>query len=178
MNLKILIASFLEKFRKRSEQPLERLREIGLKEGMVFLDVGCTLGFYSFPAASIVGEKGLVYALDINPSLIAHVEDKAAKNEAKNVKPILASAEETGLPADSVDIVFLHLVLHDIKNKEAAVKEFNRILKARGKLVIDEENVMPLDAIKKLSEEAGLTLSKTLRETVQIFEKEEKEPKI
>jgi ubiquinone/menaquinone biosynthesis C-methylase UbiE len=173
MNLKILIASLLEKSRKRSEQPLERLREIGLKEGMVFLDVGCTLGFYSFPAASIVGEKGLVYALDINPSLIAHVEDKVAKEEARNVKLILASAEETGLPANSVDIVFLHLVLHDIKSKEAAVKEFNRILRTRGRLVIDEEDAMPLDAIEKLTKEAGFGLSKTLRKTVQIFEKKD-----
>jgi len=171
MNWKILVISFLEKFRKLSEDPLERLTEIGLKGGMTFLDVGCTLGFYSFPAASIVREKGLVYALDINSDFIEYIENKAKKKGIENVKSIAADAQNTGLSQESVDIVFLHLVLHDIEDKRKAIREFNRILKVNGKLVIDEENIISPNSIRKLVEEPGFRFSRNLRKTVQIFEK-------
>jgi len=171
MNWRILLASFLEKLRKIPENPSERLTEIGLKEEMTFLDVGCALGFYSFSAASIVGEKGLVYALDKNSNLIEYVAKKVKNKEIENIKAIAADATETGLDAESVDIVFLHLVLHNLEDKELAMREFNRVLKAGGKLVIDEEDLMPVDTIRKLAEETGFKFSRSLRRTIQIFEK-------
>jgi len=171
MNWKILLALFLENFRKVSEHPLERLNEIGLKDGMTFLDIGCTLGFYSFHASSVVGENGQVYALDINPEFIEYLKDKAERKGVKNIKTIVADARETGLPSESVDIVFLHLVLHDVDDKPAAIKEFNRILKKNGRLVIDEENVMSLHLVRKLAEDSGLKFIECLRKTIQIFEK-------
>lgn len=171
MSWKIILFAFLEKFRKLSEKPEERLHEIGLKEGMAFLDVGCTLGFYSFPAAAIVGKNGLVYALDINSDFIEYVSRKAQKKEIEHLKTIVARAQDTGLSSGSVDMVFLHLVFHDIADKQEALSEFHRILKATGRLVIDEENVMPLDTVQKVVEEAGFRVSQTLRKTIQIFEK-------
>jgi ubiquinone/menaquinone biosynthesis C-methylase UbiE len=172
MNWKVLLISFLDRFRKFSEHPSDRLREIGLTEGMTFLDVGCTLGFYSFVASSIVGEKGRVYALDINPALIDYVANRTRKEGIKNIKPIVTNAENTRLLQESVDMVFLHLVLHDIKNKHEALQEFYRVLKKGGKLVIDEETTIPLDEIKKLVEDNGFTFLNRLRKTVQVFRKE------
>jgi ubiquinone/menaquinone biosynthesis C-methylase UbiE len=171
-----MLISFLEKFRRLTEDPMERLTEIGLKKGMTFLDLGCTLGFYSFPAASIVGEEGLVYALDVNSDFIEYVACKAKNREIRHIETIVAYAQNTGLSPESVDIVFLHLVFHDIEDKRKAIREFNRILKANGKLVIDEENVVPLDAIRKLVEETGFRISKTLRKTIQIFAKTQIKP--
>jgi ubiquinone/menaquinone biosynthesis C-methylase UbiE len=171
MNWKILLVSIIDKLRTISENPHKKLQEIGVKEGMVFLDVGCTLGFYSFPASQLVGENGLVYALDINSQFLQRIENKARKTGRSNIKTIKADACETGLPNASVDTVFLHLVLHDIKDKEAAIKDFYRISKKQGRLVIDEENIMPLEDIKKLAEDAGFTFSKHLYKTIQTFQK-------
>ena len=171
MGWQILFVSLLERFRKFSGHPQERLAEIGLKEGMTFLDIGCALGFYSFYASSIIGKMGFVYALDVNPEFIEYVKNKAKRKEIKNIKTMVANAQETGLTPESVDIVFLHLVLHDIEDQTAAIREFNRVLKSHRKLVIDEENVMPLDLIRRLAEDSGFRLSKRLRKTIQIFEK-------
>jgi len=175
MNWKILLISLFEPFRKLAERPVERLIEIGLKEGMTFLDVGCSLGFYSFYASSIVGEKGQVHALDENSEFVDYFRNKAQRKGIQNVNALVANAQETGLPSESVDVVFLHLVLHDVKDKLTAMKEFDRILKKNGKLVIDEENVMPLDHIKEMAENSGFRLTKCQRKTMQIFEKAEKQ---
>ena len=173
MRLKILLVSLLDKFRKFTEHPLERLEEIGLKEGMTFLDVGCSLGFYSFPAASLVGDSGTVYALDIKESLVKHVQEKIARLRIKNMKPIVANAERTGLAERSVDIVFVHLVLHDIDDQQAALEEFHRVLRPRGKLAVDEEHAMLPDLVRELAESSGFKLSEMLRNTIQVFEKTE-----
>jgi len=106
-----------------------------------------------------------------NPDLMNHINKKANQKEIKNIKTIVADAQETGLPSKTIDIVFLHLVLHDLKDKPAAIKEFHRILKQGGKLVIDEENVMPLEQIRELAENSGFKTSKYIRKTIQIFEK-------
>jgi ubiquinone/menaquinone biosynthesis C-methylase UbiE len=171
MHLKILLVSLLDKFRKLTEHPLKRLEEIGLKEGMTFLDVGCSLGFYSFPAASLVGDSGTVYALDIKEGLIKHVQENIARLKIKNMKPIVANAERTGLAERSVDIVFVHLVLHDIDDQQAAVEEFYRVLRPPGKLVVDEEHAMLPELVRVLVESSGFRLLETLRNTIQVFEK-------
>jgi ubiquinone/menaquinone biosynthesis C-methylase UbiE len=121
MSLRILLASFLEKFRGISEKPHEKLHSVGVEDGMRFLDIGCGLGFYSFPASMLIGENGIVYALDMNSEYLDHVATKAGKMQMSNIKTIKADACNTRLPDDSVDIVFLHLVLHDIKDKSAAL---------------------------------------------------------
>jgi ubiquinone/menaquinone biosynthesis C-methylase UbiE len=94
------------------------------------------------------------------------------KKESKTSNPIVTNAENTRLLQESVDIVFLHLVLYDIKNKHEALKKFYRVLKKGGKLVIDEETTIPLDEIKKLVEDNGFTFLNRLRKTVQVFRKE------
>jgi ubiquinone/menaquinone biosynthesis C-methylase UbiE len=168
---RILLVSFVDKIRGISEKPLERLQKIGVKEGMKFLDVGCGLGFYSFPASLLVGENGLVYALDIDSDYLKWIANKARKTRRVNIKTINADACKIGLPDDNVDIVFLHLVFHDIKDKSAAIKEFYRVLKAGGKLVIDEENVMSLKKVRMWAEDGGLEFSERLYKTLQIFKK-------
>jgi ubiquinone/menaquinone biosynthesis C-methylase UbiE len=168
---KITLISIIDKFRKISEHPVEKLQEIGVKEGMTFLDVGCTLGFYSFPAATLVGKKGLVIALDKNPECIEWVANKVKKKALTNIKTVVADACNLGLPEHSVDIVFLHLVLHDIDDKPKAIKEFHKVLKNHGKLVIDEEHAMPLSDIRDLAEHEGFKFSKCLWKTMQVFEK-------
>jgi ubiquinone/menaquinone biosynthesis C-methylase UbiE len=178
VNWKILLISFLENFRKISEHPVERLIEIGLRKGMTFLDVGCTLGFYSFHASSIVGENGVVYALDVNPDLIDYVKNRAQRKGIKNIETMVANAQQIGLCPESVDMVFLHLVLHDIEDQSAAMKEFNRILKKNGRLVIDEENAMSPDAIRKLAEDSGFKYSKRLRRTIKFLKKQKNRPPV
>ena len=53
------------------QNPHQVLSEIGLKTGATLADIGCGDGFFSLPAAKIMGETGLVYALDANAEAMA-----------------------------------------------------------------------------------------------------------
>jgi len=56
--------------------PYKRLRVAGLKRGQKVLEVGCGPGFFTIPAAKIVGEEGAVYAADVHPLAIERVKGK------------------------------------------------------------------------------------------------------
>jgi ubiquinone/menaquinone biosynthesis C-methylase UbiE len=116
--------------------PYSRLTQAQLNRGQQVLEVGCGPGFFTIPAAKIVGETGSVYALDINPVAVGHVRDKIARERLTNVEVKLAGASETGLPAESVDVAFLFAVIHSFRNVNDVLTEMHRVLKTNGILSI------------------------------------------
>jgi len=66
--------------------PYRLLKAAGLKPGQKVLEVGCGPGFFTIPAAKIVGEKGVIYALDNHPLAIKRVQEKLKKEGIENVK--------------------------------------------------------------------------------------------
>ena len=65
-----------EQERRKWQNPENVLAEIGLKSGMTFADIGCGQGFFTIPAAKIVGESGKVYASDISETNIQKLREK------------------------------------------------------------------------------------------------------
>jgi ubiquinone/menaquinone biosynthesis C-methylase UbiE len=106
-----------------------------LKEGLTFLDYGCGTGDFTIPAAKKVSESGKVYALDYFPRQLKIVADRSAKAGLTNIETIL-SDNKTGLPDESIDVIWMCDVLHEIKEKQAVLEELHRVLKREGSLVI------------------------------------------
>ena len=118
--------------------PYKLLNAAGLKPGQKVLEVGCGPGFFTIPAAKIVGEKGSVYALDINPVAVETVRRKIKENNLKNVQVLLADASETCLPDKSIDVAFLFGVIHALDNIDAVMQEMHRVLKTKGVLSVQK----------------------------------------
>jgi ubiquinone/menaquinone biosynthesis C-methylase UbiE len=118
--------------------PNRLLRAAGLKPGQKVLEVGCGPGFFTIPAAKIVGEWGVVYALDIHPLAVRKIQRKIKKNKISNVETILASVAQTGLPDKSVDIAFLFGFIHNTDDLEDILPELDRLLKPEGILSIEK----------------------------------------
>ncbi|MBD3193255.1 MAG: methyltransferase domain-containing protein [Candidatus Heimdallarchaeota archaeon] len=130
--------------------PETLLLPAGLKADQHVLEVGCGPGFFTIPAAEIVGQDGVVYAIDVNPFAIKKVEKKMAKKKVTNIKPILTDVKETGLPDNSIDLAFFFGVIHSlIESLDKTLLEMDRILKKDGIISIqkswkNEENIVNL----------------------------------
>ncbi|RLI10094.1 SAM-dependent methyltransferase [Candidatus Bathyarchaeota archaeon] len=132
--------------------PYGLLNAAGLKSGQKVLEVGCGPGFFTIPAAKIVGEKGKVYTLDVNPVAVETVRRKIKEKDLKNIEVILADASETGLPDESIDVAFLFGVVHALGDVDAVIWEMHRVLKAKGVLSIQKSwwsEKKLLDAVTK-----------------------------
>ena len=106
-----------------------------VKERQAFLDYGCGTGWFTIPAAKMVGDSGKVYALDCIPRHISMVQEKASKEGLSNIETIL-SEMNTGLPDESIDTVWLCDTYHEIREKRMLMEELYRILKVNGTLAI------------------------------------------
>jgi precorrin-6B methylase 2 len=135
-----VIMSSVLRIRAKFINPARILREIGLQKGQTMLDYGCGVGVFTMPAAQIVGDDGVVYALDVHPLCIKATEKEAGKRGLANVKTIL-SGRETGLPDESVDVVFLYDVLQFITDRDRLMEEFHRVLKPDGRLCATAEHL-------------------------------------
>ncbi|MBC8274993.1 MAG: methyltransferase domain-containing protein [Chloroflexi bacterium] len=121
-------------------KPKGTLREMALRKGQSVLDYGCGIGSFAIPASRMVGDDGVVYALDIHPLAIKTVEKETKKRRMSNIKTIL-SGRDTGLADGSVDVVLLYDVLQMIKNKDELLKELHRVLKSGGSLFVTPEHM-------------------------------------
>jgi len=119
-----------------SVNPYDRLNAAGLKAGEKVLEVGCGPGFFTIPAAKIVGNEGFVYALDLNSFAVEHVRRKVERSGLRNVEVVYADAVKTGLPESSIDVAFLFSVIHAFPNVGEVMKEMHRVLKTDGLMSI------------------------------------------
>jgi hypothetical protein len=124
-----MIMSAVLKVREIRGKPEEILRWMEIAKGQTILDYGCGIGSFSTLTAEMVGDAGVVYALDIHPLAISVVEKRIRKKGITNIKTILSS-RETGLPVESVDAVLLHDVIHMVTDQERLLLELHRVLKS------------------------------------------------
>jgi len=113
-----------------------------LKSGSTVLDLACGKGTYSIFLSKIVGENGLVYAVDLGKEGLLFLEDQIEKQNITNILPLLDDAtEQIEIDDYSVDVCLMATVLHDFEemNKTGAVlKQIKTILKPGGHLAVIE----------------------------------------
>jgi ubiquinone/menaquinone biosynthesis C-methylase UbiE len=106
-----------------------------VQKGQTFLDYGCGTGSFTLTAARIVGVRGKVYALDRFLRQLEIVEKKSRKKGLTNIETIL-SDNETGLPDECVDVIWMCDVFHEVKERRAVLEELHRVLRRGGDLAI------------------------------------------
>jgi ubiquinone/menaquinone biosynthesis C-methylase UbiE len=136
MNFKMM-AFIHETLYSLFRDPYRALKAAGLEAGQKVLEVGCGPGFFTVPAARIVGEEGSVLALDVNPLAVEHVQRKIETEGVTNAKTMLANAAQTNLPDQSFDLAFVFGFARPIGGMEAIWTELHRLLKPQGGLAVE-----------------------------------------
>ncbi len=117
-------------------------RELGLKKGMTFLDMACGRGEYSLAASKIIGNTGLVSAIDLWEEGIADLRRKVSGQKIKNIDARVVDLRE-GIPLKEhcVNVCLMATVLHDLVETNGAgqaLKEAARVLRPEGMLAVIE----------------------------------------
>jgi len=120
--------------------PEKILKKIGIGFGNKVVDLGCGgAAFFTLQAAKMVGQDGIVYAVDVLKPVLASVESKAFLNGVRNIKTVWSDLEvyqATKIPDSEVDFALLINVLFQSKKKLEMLKEAARMIKPGGKFVI------------------------------------------
>jgi ubiquinone/menaquinone biosynthesis C-methylase UbiE len=133
-----VVARLNNPIRRKLLPPTRIVDCLGIREGMKILEVGPGSGFFTFELAKYAGPSGHVYAVDIEPKMITLLEKRIKREKIENITAKAASAYETPLPKNSVDLVFMGGVLGEIPDKQKALSEMQRVLKKGGFLAVME----------------------------------------
>jgi ubiquinone/menaquinone biosynthesis C-methylase UbiE len=137
----------MSKERKQQHNPQTVLKAAGVKRGMIIADLGSGPGFFTIPLAQMTGEKGLVYAVDSSQAMIDGLKENVAKSEVNSniIKIINSDVCHTGIPKESVDLVFFANVLHEVGDKKAFFQEVRRISKTTTYIVVVDWKKVPTE---------------------------------
>lgn len=135
----------------------EILHDLGLRSGSTIVDYGCGPGLFTFEASSIVGEQGKVYSLDIEPSMVNLIKNKAT---SANVSALRIQSDQSPLPDNVADMVLCILVMHykeTTDDRYRLVKDISRITKPGGRIFI-----VQWDTSERNESEHGISYEETL----------------
>jgi ubiquinone/menaquinone biosynthesis C-methylase UbiE len=124
--------------RAQEEHPDEALDLIGVPPGAVVADVGAGSGYMTTRLAARVGPSGRVYANDLQPGLLAIVQDKAARAGLSNVETVVGAEDDARLPEGAIDLALLVDVYHELSHPAKMLQSIRRALKPDGRLVLVE----------------------------------------
>jgi ubiquinone/menaquinone biosynthesis C-methylase UbiE len=126
--------------RRLMESP-ERLLGPWVAPGMTVLDVGTGMGFFSLPLARMVGEKGRVLCVDVEPRMVKGLVRRAIRaGLVSRIEPIVCAEDDLGLSAHagSVDLAVVIHSLHEMPDIEHALRQIADSLKPGGRLLVIE----------------------------------------
>lgn len=101
----------------------------------VVADLGCGTGFVSL---ALVNEASIVFSVDNSSNMLKQLRANALDKNYKNLYLIKSSLDSLSLFDESVDIVFINMALHHIKDAKKAISEMHRVLKKDGVVIISD----------------------------------------
>ncbi len=150
-------------WRRENLPPFETLQKLGVEATDVFADIGCGIGYFTIPAATMT--KNNVYALDTSAAMLEELKIRANEADLENVVLTQTAEYDLRLPDESITFALLVNVIHEIDNKEKFLTEINRILKTGGKLAVIDWEKAELEMGPPISHRIGKdTLAEMLKE--------------
>jgi predicted methyltransferase len=141
------VSEFVERFEREGRDVFDRRKEIvaalGLKEGMAVADIGAGTGLFTRMFAPLVGEKGMVYAVDISDEFVAHVERLAREQQVKNIAGVVCKPDSVELPPASVDLVFICDTYHHFEFPQKTMRSVHAALRPKGQVVLIDFHRIP-----------------------------------
>jgi len=124
--------------RGEEEQPDKAIALLKIAKGATVADIGAGNGYITWRLAERVGPSGKVYANDIQPEMLRMLRRNMEQRKLNNVETVLGTIDDPKLPANSLDLVILVDVYHELSEPQKMLRKIREALKADGRLVLLE----------------------------------------
>jgi len=144
-----------EKTANKNQPPSEVMDRAGIKPGMVIGEVGAGRGRYTVHLAGRVGEKGKVFANDIDARSLDYLADRFRRQRIANVQTVLGRLDDPLFPVADLDAIFMVWTYHMMEKPVDMLKALARYLKPGAPLILLEP--VAADTEAEIREEARRT---------------------
>jgi len=150
--------------RKLFQNP-DRILSPYIENGMTVLDIGCAMGFFSLPAAQMVGPNGKVICMDIQEKMIKSLRRRALRagvTDRIETRICTQNSLELNDMTEKIDFAFAIAVAHEIPDVSGFFSEIYKTLKPGHKFLVIE----PKGHISAEDFEKTVTIAREKRFTV------------
>jgi len=133
---KAYIGALEDPKRDTYQKPQEVMTALGIKSGEVIADIGAGSGYFTFRLAHHVGGKGKIYAVDVSPDMILHINRRIRELNVSNIVSVLSDPDDPLLPDHSIDRFFFSESWHHIETQAKYLALMKRMLKPGGEVVM------------------------------------------
>ena len=141
--------------RQREEDCRLLLDALEIQPGQTVCDMGCGNGFYTLELAKLVGPRGLVYAVDVQPQMLGFLARRAAEEHLTNIRLVLGTPNDPRLPKGKMDVVLCVDVYHEFSDPETMLAKMRESLAVGGRLVLaefrGEDPAVPIKPLHKMT---------------------------
>ena len=114
-----------------------------IKPGQTVADIGAGTGLFTRLFSEAVGNEGRVIAVDISQKFLDHIMATSREAGQRNVDTLLATADSTELPPESVDVAFICDTYHHFEFPSKTMTSLQRALKPGGRVVLVDFRRIP-----------------------------------
>jgi SAM-dependent methyltransferase len=140
--------------RANEERPDLLVEDLHLQPGMNVADIGAGSGYLSRRMTPVV-RPGRVFAVDVQPQMVALLRKWSQKPEFENLVPIQGDTDDVKLSPASVDLAIMVDVYHELTYPYEVMHSLIRALKPGGRVVLveyrGEDPAVPIKALHKMS---------------------------
>ena len=126
------------------QMPGKVVAALGLEPGSVVADVGAGTGYFVMHLAPAVAPGGRVLAIDIEPNMVEHIRERAAKGKLDGVEPTVGKPDDPGIPGGVADRILVVDTYHHIRDRVDYLTRLKRSLAEGGQVVIVDFYKRPL----------------------------------
>ncbi len=123
--------------RNRYQKPSQVIDALKLKPGMAVADLGSGSGYFTRRFIEAVTEIGMVYAVDIEPEMLAYTKESVIHmHTAYTAEFVLAMPDSPKLPFESVDLLFVCNTIHHLEERSKYFRDLRSSLKKGARIAI------------------------------------------
>jgi ubiquinone/menaquinone biosynthesis C-methylase UbiE len=127
------------------------------------LEVGPGTGYYALTVAERL-ERGRLEVYDLQKEMVDHVMRRAAERGLSNVTGWTGDAQDMLFEDNRFDGAYLTVMLGEVPDQDAALRELRRVVKPGGRVVVGEFGLDPhyvtFASLRERAERAGLELDR------------------
>ena len=142
--------------REKEEHTSKLLPPLKIKAGDTVVDMGAGSGYYTVKLSALVGDKGKVYAIDVQPEMLDILKKRLKSEKIANVELTLGTDKDPKLPANSVDLILMVDVYHEFTHPYEMTGAMVKSLKPGGRLVFVEfrleDEKVPILTLHRMAE--------------------------
>ena len=126
--------SFDDPARDAWQMPSRVIEALALAPNATVADIGAGTGYFSVRLAKAL-PRGIIQAVDVEPSMLEHVRKRAAGERLPNITTVQASGTSPNLPKP-VDLVLIVDTYHHLPSRPVYFRELKKSMTPSGRVAI------------------------------------------